>query len=310
MFHFRSRTEGPDRDAGTSRPRRHPRPRSAWPRRRRRPRRDAGDRHRGGSVDPRHRCGHRQRADPRGVMEHYDRPHHPRPNHLPTAPGPTTTRSRSPSSPRARRSPPDGKSVTFKLRPDATFHDGTPVTAKDVEWSFDRAVAVGGFPAIQMGASEMTSPDQFVVDDDHTFRVDFPRPNKLILPNLAVPIAKVINFGARQEERHRRRPWALDWVGKNDAGSGAYMVESLEAPLGDRRSERFDDWKSGPSLYLTPDRQPPDPLDRHPPGAPREGRRRLSSFNLPPKRLLRPGRNRRAGRWSARRSMPSSSTST
>ena len=48
---------------------------------------------------------------------------------------------------------PDGKSVTFKLRPDATFHDGTPVTAKDVKWSFDRAVAVGGFPAIQMGAA-------------------------------------------------------------------------------------------------------------------------------------------------------------
>src|SRR5262249_45546651 len=38
-------------------------------------------------------------------------------------------------------------SVTFKLRKkDATFHDGTPVTAKDVKWSFDRAVTVGGFP--------------------------------------------------------------------------------------------------------------------------------------------------------------------
>src|SRR5579872_1221729 len=88
---------------------------------------------------------------------------------------------------------PDGKSATFHLRKDAKFHDGTPVTAKDVKWSFDRAVAVGGFPAIQMGASEMKSPDQFVVVDDHTFRVDFPRPNKLILPNLAVPIAKVVN---------------------------------------------------------------------------------------------------------------------
>ena len=31
-------------------------------------------------------------------------------------------------------------SVTFKLRKDAKFQDGTPVTAKDVKWSFDRAV--------------------------------------------------------------------------------------------------------------------------------------------------------------------------
>ena len=36
----------------------------------------------------------------------------------------------------------DGMSCTFKLRKDAKFHDGTPVTAKDVKWSFDRAVKV------------------------------------------------------------------------------------------------------------------------------------------------------------------------
>jgi peptide/nickel transport system substrate-binding protein len=43
-------------------------------------------------------------------------------------------------------------SVTFKLRSDAKFHDGTPVTANDVKWSFDRAVTVGGFPTFQMAA--------------------------------------------------------------------------------------------------------------------------------------------------------------
>src|SRR5262245_58299915 len=36
-------------------------------------------------------------------------------------------------------------SVTFKLKKNAVFHDGTPVTAKDVKWSLDRAVTVGGF---------------------------------------------------------------------------------------------------------------------------------------------------------------------
>jgi len=34
-------------------------------------------------------------------------------------------------------------SVTFRLRRDAVFQDGTPVTAKDVKWSLDRAVSVG-----------------------------------------------------------------------------------------------------------------------------------------------------------------------
>jgi len=41
---------------------------------------------------------------------------------------------------------PDGASVVFKLRKDAKFHDGGPVTAHDVKWSYDRAVTVGGFP--------------------------------------------------------------------------------------------------------------------------------------------------------------------
>lgn len=143
----------------------------------------------------------------------------------------------------------DGKSATFHLREDATFHDGAPVTAADVKWSFDRAVAVGGFPAIQMGASEMTSADQFVVIDDHTIRVDFPKPNKLILPNLAVPIAKIVNSELAKSHATDDDPWALEWVGKNDAGGGAYMVESWK-PGSEIVFARFDDWKSGPLPFF------------------------------------------------------------
>jgi microcin C transport system substrate-binding protein len=32
---------------------------------------------------------------------------------------------------------PDGRAVTFNLRPEARFHDGTPVTAEDVVWTFN-----------------------------------------------------------------------------------------------------------------------------------------------------------------------------
>ncbi len=46
---------------------------------------------------------------------------------------------------------PDGTSVTFKLRKNAKFHDGTPVTAKDVKWSFDRAIAAAGHVVARPG---------------------------------------------------------------------------------------------------------------------------------------------------------------
>src|SRR6478672_13677874 len=84
-------------------------------------------------------------------------------------------------------------SATFKLKKNATFQDGTPVTAKDVKWSLDRAVTVGGFPTFQMGAGSLTKPEQFVVVDDNTVRVDFLRTDRLTIPDLAVIVPCVVN---------------------------------------------------------------------------------------------------------------------
>src|SRR5262245_35090810 len=82
-------------------------------------------------------------------------------------------------------------SVTFKLKPNAVFQDGTPVTSKDVKWSLDRAVSVGGFPTFQMSAGSLTKPAQFVVVDDDTVRVDFLRKDRLTLPDLAVIVPAI-----------------------------------------------------------------------------------------------------------------------
>ncbi len=84
----------------------------------------------------------------------------------------------------------DAKGVTFHLRKDATFHDGTPVKAADVKWSFDRAVSVGGFPTSQMAVGSMLKTDQFKALDDYTFRVDFVTPDALTMPDIAVVIRR------------------------------------------------------------------------------------------------------------------------
>src|SRR5512147_1744764 len=86
-------------------------------------------------------------------------------------------------------------SATFKLKKNAVFQDGTPVTAKDVKWSLDRAVKVGGFPTFQMGAGSLTKAEQFVVVDDNTVRIDFARKDRLTIPDLAVIVPCVINSG-------------------------------------------------------------------------------------------------------------------
>lgn len=140
---------------------------------------------------------------------------------------------------------PDRKTYLFHLRKDAVFHDGSPVTAEDVKWSFDRAVSVGGFAQIQMGAGSLTKPEQFSVVDPHTFKITFDEPNKLTMPDLVVPIPCVVNSTLAKKHATAADPWALDWVQHNDAGGGAFKVASWK-PGTEIVFTRFDDWKSGP----------------------------------------------------------------
>ncbi|MGP1373862.1 MAG: ABC transporter substrate-binding protein [Almyronema sp.] len=139
----------------------------------------------------------------------------------------------------------DGLSVTFNLRQNATFHDGSPVTANDVKWSFDRAVLIGGFPTFQMKAGALESPEQFEVVDDHTFRVKFLRPDKLTLIDLAVPIPVIINSEQVKPHLSEADPWGAEWLNANDAGGGAYQLAEFR-PNERITLARFDDWKSGP----------------------------------------------------------------
>ena len=138
----------------------------------------------------------------------------------------------------------DGMSVTFKLRKNAKFHDGTSVTAKDVKWSFDRAVSVGGFPTFQMKAGSLEKPEQFVAVDDHTFRIDFLRKDKLTMMDVAVPVPCIFNSAAVRKHATEKDPWALDWTKVNVAGGGAYRLESYK-PGQEVIFARYDDWKSG-----------------------------------------------------------------
>jgi peptide/nickel transport system substrate-binding protein len=139
----------------------------------------------------------------------------------------------------------DGMGVTFYLRRNATFHDGTPVTAKDVKWSFDRALAMGGFPTFQMKAGSLEDPAQFKVVDDHTFYVKFVRKDKLSMPDLGVPVASIYNSTLAKKNATEKDPWAADWLKTNAAGGGAYKVESWK-PGQELVYTRFEEWKSGP----------------------------------------------------------------
>ncbi len=136
-------------------------------------------------------------------------------------------------------------SVTFRLRKNAKFHDGAPVTAKDVKWSLDRAVSVGGFPTFQMSAGSLTKPEQFVIVDDSTVRVDFAKKDRLTIPDLAVIVPCVVNSELVKKHASEKDPWGLEYTKQQTAGSGAYKVIKWTAGT-EVIMERNDEWAAGP----------------------------------------------------------------
>ena len=140
-------------------------------------------------------------------------------------------------------------SATFKLRKNAVFQDGTPVTAKDVKWSLDRAVSVGGFPTFQMKAGSLEKPEQFVVVDDHTVRIDFVRKDRLTIPDLAVIVPCIVNSGLVKKHATEKDPWGLEYTKLNTAGSGAFKVTKW-TPGTEVVMERHDKWVGGPMPKL------------------------------------------------------------
>ena len=140
----------------------------------------------------------------------------------------------------------DGLLITFKIKKNATFWDGSKVTADDVKWSFDRAVSVGGFPSVQMKAGGLVRPDQFAAIDPETFIIKLDKPSKLTIPDLAVPVPFIINSTVAKANATSKDPWAMEYLHKNPAGSGAFKV--LKWTPGEQLVyERNDNWVGGPT---------------------------------------------------------------
>ncbi len=139
---------------------------------------------------------------------------------------------------------PDGLKITFKLRPDAVWHDGGPVTAEDVKWSLDRAVSAKSLAPPQMATGSLTKPEQFRIVDAHTVEVVLEKPDRLALGNLCTPYAIMVNSKLAKQHATPDDPWAQAWMKENTAAGGAYMVESMR-PGEQVVLRRNEKWKGG-----------------------------------------------------------------
>ncbi len=138
-----------------------------------------------------------------------------------------------------------GTVYTFKLRPDAKFHDGQPVTAHDFKWSLDRAAnpntaspvadtylndIVGAEDVFEGRATELSGVR---VIDDHTLQITIDAPKAYFLAKLTYPTAYVLD---QENVEQGGRNWF-----DNPNGTGPFKLK--EYRVGERlileRNENF-----------------------------------------------------------------------
>ena len=117
----------------------------------------------------------------------------------------------------------DRKSVTFHIRPEATFSDGSPVLAADVKYSFDVLMSGKAHPRYKTTFAEIHSA---VVVSDRVVRFEF-KSNNSELPILAgtLPI-----FSRNWGKKPDGSMIPFDKLAfEAPIGSGPYLIESFKA---------------------------------------------------------------------------------
>lgn len=118
---------------------------------------------------------------------------------------------------------------TFHLRKNAVFHDGSPVTAADVQWSWARVFKLGGDMSAIWGDS--ADADSAVVVDENTiqFKLKSSFADFLsTLPWFYIVNSKLAKSHAEAGDFGEEKDYAQAWLATNEAGSGPYQLESFE----------------------------------------------------------------------------------
>ena len=144
---------------------------------------------------------------------------------------------------------PDGTTTTFRLRPEATFHNGRPVTATDVKWSLERAAD----PITESFNAAVFLSDIVGVDDkltglannisgveiinDHTITITTDAPKAYFLSKLTYPVSFVLD----RENVAIGPSWILE-----PNGTGPFKMTEYR-PGEVLRLTRFDDYHLEPA---------------------------------------------------------------
>ena len=145
---------------------------------------------------------------------------------------------------------PDKTVWTFTLHHGVRFHDGTPLTAAAVKFSYDRLLSVNQGPAYIIG--QFLTPARIHVLDPYTIRFDL-LPHSPVYSFLQALTAEWSNWivsptAIKKHSVHGDQAQA--WLATHEAGSGPYVLSSYQPNQGATLTAFPGYWKgwAGPHL--------------------------------------------------------------
>lgn len=138
----------------------------------------------------------------------------------------------------------DGLVYTIKLKPNAKFHDGSPINADAVIYSYER------IKALNKGANGITADWIVKMDkvDDLTVKFTLTQPFSDFLNSMGSVWGNYIVNPKVAKANEKDKDWGYAWLLDHDAGSGPYVLTSFDHANNqitlDRYSNYWGGWKN------------------------------------------------------------------
>ncbi|HSB71825.1 MAG TPA: ABC transporter substrate-binding protein [Candidatus Methylomirabilis sp.] len=121
----------------------------------------------------------------------------------------------------------DGKTYTFKLRPNVKFSGGNPLTSADFKWSFERVKNLKSNPAFYLDpVAEIQTPDPLTL----VLKLKAPNPALLAIlssPSLGAVDSKLVaQKGGVSGPEAKSSDKAESFLNSQSAGTGAFILSS------------------------------------------------------------------------------------
>jgi peptide/nickel transport system substrate-binding protein len=142
----------------------------------------------------------------------------------------------------------DGTVFTFHLRPDAKFADGTPITANDYKYTFDRAMTGPGYIGVLTPFMALSSPDNVQALDSLTLQITTDRPAALTETIIGFQVFGAISQATAEAHATADDPWAENYFRTNSNSSGPYSITEWNAGVQYTFTPNPNFWR-GPDFF-------------------------------------------------------------